>query len=98
MDQKKELKRKAEKISSLIEAIATACIIIIFATCMAIVIGLISQCGKSTVSILTIEIIGGLFSAIFLSIITLIVFIPFTSKWNLEDKIYEYLAGKNEQS
>ena len=93
MDQTKELRRKAGKTSSLIEAIATAFIIVIFATCIAIIIGLAVHCVKSAELIFTIMIIGGLFSAILLSILTLTVFIPFVSKWNLDDKVYKYLVS-----
>lgn len=94
MDKKQELKRKAEKISSLMEAIATALIIVGFATGIATILGLIVQSRKSIKLIFAIMMIGGTLSAIILSILTITVFIPFVSKWNLDDKTYKYLANK----
>lgn len=96
MDKKKELKRKAEKISSLMEAIAAALIIVGFATGIATILGLIVQSRKSIELIFAIVMIGGTLSAIILSILTITVFIPFVSKWNLDDKTYKYLANKNQ--
>ena len=94
MDKKKELKRKADKISSLMEAIATALIIVGFATGIATILGLIVQSRKSIELIFAIMMIGGTLSAIILSILTITIFIPFVSKWNLDDKTYKYLANK----
>lgn len=94
MYKKKELKRKTEKISSLIEAIATALIIVGFATGITTILGLIVQSRKSIELIFAIMMIDGTLSAIILSILTITVFIPFVSKWNLDDKTYKYLANK----
>ena len=93
MDQDKELRKKAEKISSLMEAIATAFIIVGVATGIATVIGLVAQCRKSIEVIFAIMMIGGMLSAIFLSIMTIMVFIPFVSKWDLDDKVYKHLVS-----
>ena len=76
------------------EAIVTALIIVGFATGIATILGLIVQSRKSIKLIFAIVMIGGTLSAIILSILTITVFIPFVSKWNLDNKTYKYLANK----